>query len=112
VPRIRLIARRDVDVRENTLYGMLFETFARAEAVLDLNIEGLDLAGRGALVWAKRAVRRRRRGVGREDVVLETVYRDAGGPADAVRPLGRLRCRVSKAARATLPIGPARGGDP
>jgi len=37
-----------------------------------------DLAGPRASVWAEGAARRRRRGVEREDIVLETVYRDAG----------------------------------
>jgi len=82
----RLIARRDVDVREKTLYRMLYETCARAEEILDLNIEDLDLAGRRAPVRAKGAARRRRRGTERRDVVLETVYWDAG----TARLLSRL----------------------
>ncbi len=58
---------------------MLYETAARAEEVLDLNIEGLDLVGRRALVKAKGArAKTRRRGQVREDVVLEAVYWDAG----------------------------------
>ena len=75
----RLVARREVALREKTLYRMLYETAARAEEVLGLNIEDLDLAGRRALVKAKGArAKTRRRGQAREDVVLETVYWDAG----------------------------------
>lgn len=75
----RLIARREVTIREKTLYRMLYETAARAEEILSLNIENLDLAGRRALVKAKGArSKTRRREQAREDVVLETVYWDAG----------------------------------
>lgn len=75
----RLIARREVHLREKTLYRMLYETAARAEEILELNIEELDLAGRRALVKAKGArAKTRRRGQAREDFVLETVYWDAG----------------------------------
>nr|WP_241787888.1 hypothetical protein [Streptomyces sp. PRh5] len=51
----RLIARRDVHLREKTLWRMLYETVARAEEILGVNIEELDLAGRRAPVKAKRA---------------------------------------------------------
>lgn len=75
----RLIARREVAIREKTLYRMLYETAARAEEILGLNIENLDLAGRRALVKAKGArAKTRRRGQAREDVMLETVYWEAG----------------------------------
>ncbi len=58
---------------------MLYETVARAEEILGVNIEDLDLAGRRAPVKAKGArPRTRRRGAVREDFVLETVYWDAG----------------------------------
>ncbi|MEU6718045.1 site-specific integrase [Nonomuraea sp. NPDC046802] len=69
----RLIARRDVGVREKTLYRLLYETAARAEEILTLNIEDLELTTRQARVKAKGA-----RGQAREDFVLETVYWDAG----------------------------------
>ncbi|MEV4569923.1 site-specific integrase [Nonomuraea sp. NPDC049419] len=83
----RLIARRDVGVREKTLYRLLYETAARAEEVLTLNIEDLDLTARQARVKAKGArAKTRRRGQAREDFVLETVYWDAG----AARLLPRL----------------------
>jgi integrase len=42
----RLIARRDVRLREKTLWRMLYETVARAEEILGINIEELDLVGR------------------------------------------------------------------
>lgn len=75
----RLIARRDVHPREQTLWRMLYETCARSEEVLDVNIEDLDLAGRRCPVKANGAQPKvRRRGGAREDYVLETVYWDAG----------------------------------
>lgn len=75
----RLIARRDVGVREKTLWRMLYETCARAEELLEVNIEDLDLAGRCCLVKSKGArPRTRRRGAGHGEFVRETVYWDAG----------------------------------
>ncbi|MBL1119713.1 site-specific integrase [Streptomyces sp. 110] len=75
----RLIARRDVHLREKTLWRMLYETVARSEEILEVNIEELDLAGRRAPVKSKGArPRTRRRGAPREEFVLETVYWDAG----------------------------------
>ena len=75
----RLIARREVHLREKTLWRMLYETCARAEEILGVNIEDLDLAGRRCPVKAKGArPRTRRRGQAREDFVLEPVYWDAG----------------------------------
>lgn len=61
------------------LWRMLYETCARAEEILGINIEELDLAGRRAPVKAKGAqLRTRRRGAPREDFVLEPVFWDAG----------------------------------
>lgn len=75
----RLIARREVHLREKTLWRMLYETCARAEEILGVNIEDLDLAARRCPVKAKGArSKARRRGQAREDFVLETVYWDAG----------------------------------
>ncbi|MGW5334710.1 tyrosine-type recombinase/integrase [Streptomyces bauhiniae] len=75
----RLIARREVHLREKTLWRMLYETCARAEEILGVNIEDLDLAGRRCPVKAKGArPRTRRRSQAREDFVLEPVYWDAG----------------------------------
>ncbi|WP_371800933.1 site-specific integrase [Streptomyces sp. NBC_01732] len=75
----RLIARRDLHLREKTLWRMLYETCARSEEILDVNIEGLDLAGRRAPVKSKGAKPKvRRRGTVRADYVLETVFWDAG----------------------------------
>ncbi|SEU36367.1 Phage integrase family protein [Nonomuraea wenchangensis] len=51
----RLIARREVHLREKCFYRMLYETVARAEEILLLNIEDLDFAGRRALVKARGA---------------------------------------------------------
>ncbi|QNT92458.1 hypothetical protein HEP81_02132 [Streptomyces griseofuscus] len=75
----RLIARREVHLREKTLWRMLYETAARAEEILGVNIEDLDLAARRCPVKAKGArSKARRRGRAREDFVLETVHWDAG----------------------------------
>ncbi|MFE9432299.1 tyrosine-type recombinase/integrase [Streptomyces sp. NPDC006640] len=83
----RLITRRDIGLREKTLWRMLYETAARSDEILSLNIEDLDLAGRRAQVKAKGAKSKtRRRGEVREDFALETVYWDAG----AARLLPRL----------------------
>ena len=49
----RALSRRDVPLREKTLWRMLYETAARASEVLALNIEDLDLAGRRAAVRSK-----------------------------------------------------------
>lgn len=74
----RLIGRRDVGVREKTLWRMLYETCARAKELLAVNIEELDLAGRCAPVKSKGARARTRRGAGHGEFVWETVYWDAG----------------------------------
>jgi integrase len=74
----RLISRRGVHVREKTLWRMLYETCARAEELLGVNIEDLDLAGRCCPVKPKGARPKRRRRGGREDYVLEPVCWDAG----------------------------------
>lgn len=75
----RLIARRDIHLREKTLWRMLYETAARSDEILALNIEDLDFAGRRCQVKAKGAKSKtRRRGEVRDDFVLETVYWDAG----------------------------------
>ncbi|HUR01839.1 MAG TPA: site-specific integrase [Nonomuraea sp.] len=75
----RLIARREVHLREKSLWRMLYETAARTEEVLGVNIEDLDLGGRRCSVKAKGArSKARRRGQAREDFVLETVCWDAG----------------------------------
>ncbi|MGH3293492.1 MAG: hypothetical protein ACRDP7_16965 [Trebonia sp.] len=49
----RLCRRRDVPLREKTLWRMLYESASRASAVLALNIEDLDLPGRQAKITAK-----------------------------------------------------------
>ncbi|HEY5988863.1 MAG TPA: hypothetical protein VIV12_21155 [Streptosporangiaceae bacterium] len=120
----RLIARREVHLREKTFYRMLYETAARAEEILGLNIEELDLAGRRAPVKAKGArAKTRRRGQARKDFVLETVYWDAGtarllprllkgrtrgtGPP-LLRPGPRPAGRAHRGARARNELGPAR----
>lgn len=74
----RLIARRDVGLREKVTYRMLYETCARADELLGINIEDLNSAGRQCPVKAKGARAVRRRGQAREDFTTETVYWDAG----------------------------------
>lgn len=74
----RLVARRDVDLREKTTYRMLYETCARADELLGINIDDLNLTARQAPVKAKGAKAVRRRGQAREDYATETIYWDAG----------------------------------
>lgn len=49
----RLCRRRDVPLREKTLWWMLYESASRASAVLALNIEDLDLPNKQAKITAK-----------------------------------------------------------
>jgi integrase len=84
----RLIARREVHLRKKTLWRMIYEACARAEEVLDVSVEDLDLVGRRCRVKAKGAQpKARRRGRAREDFVLEAVYWDAGTALLLPRPV-------------------------
>jgi len=49
----RLCRRRDVPLREKTLWRMLYESASRASAVLALNVEELDLPNKQAKITAK-----------------------------------------------------------
>ena len=49
----RLFARRDLPLRERTLWRLLYETAARAIELLALDVEDLDLANRRARVHSK-----------------------------------------------------------
>jgi integrase len=49
----RLLSRRDVPLREKTLWRMLYETAARASEVLALDVEDLDLEQRRAPIRSK-----------------------------------------------------------
>jgi integrase len=49
----RLLSRRDVPLRQKTLWRMLYETAARASEILALNVEDLDLDQRRAPVRSK-----------------------------------------------------------
>ncbi len=49
----RLLTRRDIPLREKTLWRMLYETAARANEILGLNIEDLELDARRARILAK-----------------------------------------------------------
>jgi integrase len=48
-----LFARRDLPLRERTLWRLLYETAARANELLALDVEDLDLANRRARVHSK-----------------------------------------------------------
>ncbi|MET8339643.1 site-specific integrase [Streptosporangium canum] len=52
----RLLSRRDIPLREKTLWRMLYETAARSAEILALNVEDLDLEHRRAPVRSKGAV--------------------------------------------------------
>jgi integrase len=49
----RALSRRDVPLREKTLWRLLYESAARANEILALNIEDLDLDGRRAPIRSK-----------------------------------------------------------
>src|ERR1035437_6949070 len=49
----RQLSRRDVPLREKTLWRMLYETAARASEILDLDVEQLDLENRRAPIRSK-----------------------------------------------------------
>jgi integrase len=49
----RQLARRDIPLREKTLWRMLYETAARAHEILALDIDDLDLPARRAKVASK-----------------------------------------------------------
>jgi integrase len=56
LPRVaieRQLSRRDVPLREKTLWRMLYETAARASEILALDIEDLDLPARRASITSK-----------------------------------------------------------
>ena len=52
----RLFARRDIALREKTLWRLLYETAARANEALALDIEDLDLPNRRAAIRGKNGV--------------------------------------------------------
>lgn len=49
----RILTRRDVDVRDRALWRMLYETAARANEVLGLNVEDVDLTAKRAVTVRK-----------------------------------------------------------
>ena len=49
----QLLTRKDIDLRERTLWRMLYETAARSAEVLALDVEDLDLPNRCARVRRK-----------------------------------------------------------
>ncbi|MEV4575495.1 tyrosine-type recombinase/integrase [Nonomuraea jabiensis] len=49
----RLLSRRDISLRDKTLYRMLYETAARAAEILSLHVEDLDLDNRRAPLISK-----------------------------------------------------------
>ncbi|WP_433226557.1 hypothetical protein [Microtetraspora malaysiensis] len=73
---------------------MLYETAARAEEILGLNIEDLDFAGRRAQVKAKGARSRvRRRGQAREDFVHSALTHLGEAGASLLMPMAKSRHR-------------------
>lgn len=74
----RLLSRRDIPLRERTLWRMLYETAARASEILDLNVEDLDPPNRSALVRRKGAAPLRRGASRRDDYDLRPVFWGAG----------------------------------
>jgi integrase len=70
----RLLGRPEVHLREKALWWMLYETAARAEEILSINVEDLDMAGRCAPVQAYNTrPRGRGRDGGCEEFAPETV---------------------------------------
>ena len=53
----RLLTRRDIPLREKTLWRMLYETAARTSEILALNVEDLDLENRRAPIRSKGGAR-------------------------------------------------------
>jgi integrase len=106
----RLIARREVNLREKTLWRMLYETAARAEEILGVNIEDLDFAGRRCPVKAKgaRSKDRRRepsaRGLRAGGRLLGRRHRPAQAPP-AARPDPRLGVRHPSPYAGRAPAG-------
>jgi integrase len=49
----RLLSRRDLPLRDKTLYRMLYETAARAAEILSLDVQDLDLENRRAPLTSK-----------------------------------------------------------
>jgi integrase len=49
----RLFTRRDVNLRDRCLWRMLYETGARANEVLNLNVEDVDLDAKRAVITSK-----------------------------------------------------------
>jgi integrase len=49
----RLLSRRDIPLREETLWRMLYETAARAAEILEIDVQDLDLDNRQAPVRSK-----------------------------------------------------------
>ncbi|ROO86388.1 site-specific recombinase XerD [Actinocorallia herbida] len=49
----RLLSRRDIPLRDKTLYRMLYETAARTSEVLSLDVQDLDLENRRAPLTSK-----------------------------------------------------------
>jgi integrase len=52
----RVWSRRDVALREKTLWRLLYETAARAGEALSLNVEDLDLPARRAVIRGNRGI--------------------------------------------------------
>jgi integrase len=98
VPRSRidrLCRRRDVPLREKTLWRMLYESASRVSAVLTLNIEDLDLPNRQARIVTKGG-----------DIIWITWGTDTARLLPRLitgRTSGRCSCRSTGSARTVAP---------
>ncbi len=92
----RLLSRRDIPLREKTLWRMLYETAARASEILALNVEDLDLEQRRAPI---------RSNGGDTEFVYWDTGRDRAPAAPAAAPARRHHAHQ----RAAVPGQPQAG---
>ena len=92
----RLLSRRDIPLREKTLWRMLYETAARDAEILALNVENLDLEHRRAPVRSK--------GGATEWGVLGPRHRPPAAPATPAP--GRQHAHARPAVPVRTPPGP------
>ncbi|MEV4013499.1 tyrosine-type recombinase/integrase [Nonomuraea angiospora] len=110
----RLLSRRDIPIREKTLWRMLYETAGRAAEILALNVEDLDLEHRrapvrskgGAIEWVYWDDRDRAGTIGRQPRVVADPGAGAACSASAGRPhRGADQSDVRGAARRHVAVG-------
>jgi integrase len=86
----RLFTRRDVNLRDRCLWRLLYETGARANEVLNLNVEDVDLD-------AKRAVTTRKGGRVNAKPARVRTYRINHACRAGIDPRQRQECRKIQA---------------